>query len=77
MITTQTIQIDWNECKPFFYGWYQGKLKTGETCAIDVDWKIKAYKSSGEQVGTDEIQCWCCNADQIKSIIKHLETTEA
>lgn len=75
------IEVSWDECIPFFYGQYEGTLKSGKPCIIDVDWKIKVYKAKGEnllfktdeQVGTDQIRSWFCTTENVKSMIKQLQ----
>ena len=66
------IAVPWDYCIPSFYGLYKGKLKDGNECTIDVDWKIKAFTSDGRQAGTDEILYWLCNVNHIKEIIDNI-----
>lgn len=67
------IKIRWDECKPFSYGLYTGILKSGEYCTIDIDWKIMVMTESRECVGTNQIECWLCDARTLKSLIHQLE----
>lgn len=68
------IPIMWDSCVPFFYGNYEGKLKDGRDCKIDVDWKIQVFVCDTlEQVGTDEVRYWLCDAGHINSMLQQLE----
>lgn len=67
------IAIPWDSCQPYYYGKYEGQLKNGQGCIIDVDWKTKAYNLDNEQVGTDQIAYWLCSFEHVKSIMSAIE----
>jgi hypothetical protein len=71
------LAIPWSECKPFYHGVYEGILKNGNYCQIDVDNKIKVFINYkyGEvrQVGSDEVEYWLCPAHYVISITNQLE----
>lgn len=73
MIIGTHIAVSWENCIPYTYGKYNGKLRNGKPCTIDVDWKTKAYDEDLNQVGTDQISCWYCSVNNICDIIKALE----
>lgn len=68
------IPISWSYAQPFHYGTYKGTLKNGNRpCTIDVDWKIKVFNEHSEQVGTDEIAYWLCDANHVKAFLDELD----
>jgi hypothetical protein len=66
------LSIPWSECKPFYYGIYEGILKNGEYCQIDIDSKT-TVTSNGIQVGSDEVEYWLCPAHYVISMTKQLD----
>jgi hypothetical protein len=70
------IAISWDFCKPFHYGTYKGRLKNGNRpCTIDIDWKIKVFNENNDQVGSDEIAYWLCDANHIMNFINYIESS--
>jgi hypothetical protein len=67
------IAVPWDYGIPCFYGLYKGKLKDGNECTIDVDYKIKVFNEYGEQIGTDTIAYWLCDVNHVKALIDVFE----
>jgi hypothetical protein len=70
------IKIPYQQSPPHFYGIYQGENLQGQLIIIDVDWKIKAYRSEihpQNQIGTDQIAYWFCNKEHVLSLIHQLK----
>lgn len=71
--STNKLEVPWDFCIPYYYGEYEGILKDGSPCRIDVDWKIRAFNAQKEQVGTDQIRSWFATPQTIKSLTDELE----
>ena len=69
------LAISWDYAQPYFYGKYDGKLKDGRECKIEIDWNAKAFTLEGEQVGTDQIKYWLCDSTHAKSLLDNVDPT--